>query len=50
MITSSAADVDLTPDEFEQLETELNKIPIHSNRTDEDIVLGLRGENNLLNE
>ena len=45
-----AADVELTHDEFEQLETELKKIQIHGNRTDEDIVLGLRGENNLLNE
>ena len=37
-----AADVVLTNDEFEQLEAELSKIKIFGNRTDEDIVFGLR--------
>jgi aryl-alcohol dehydrogenase-like predicted oxidoreductase len=32
-----AADVDLTDDEFSALETELAKITLHGNRTDEDI-------------
>jgi len=32
-----AADVELTPSELEELETELAKIEIHGNRTDEDI-------------
>lgn len=32
-----AAEVTLTEAEFEQLETKLAKIPIHGNRTDEDI-------------
>jgi len=32
-----AADVDLTDEEFERIETELAKIEIHGNRTDEDI-------------
>ena len=32
-----AADVDLTDDEFAQIEAELAKIKIHGNRTDEDI-------------
>ncbi|MFL6449939.1 MAG: aldo/keto reductase [Bryobacteraceae bacterium] len=32
-----AADVDLTDEEFEQIEAELSKIEIHGNRTDEDI-------------
>lgn len=32
-----AADVELTDDEFEQIERELSKIEIHGNRTDEDI-------------
>ena len=32
-----AADVDLTPDEFDALEVELSKLSIHGNRTDEDI-------------
>jgi aryl-alcohol dehydrogenase-like predicted oxidoreductase len=33
-----AADVELTADEFNQIETELAKIKIHGNRTDEDIM------------
>jgi aryl-alcohol dehydrogenase-like predicted oxidoreductase len=33
----SAADVELTDQEFQQLEAELAKIEIHGNRTDEDI-------------
>lgn len=32
-----AAGVDLTESELEQIETELAKLPIHGNRTDEDI-------------
>jgi aryl-alcohol dehydrogenase-like predicted oxidoreductase len=32
-----AADVEITASELEQIETELAKIPIHGNRTDEDI-------------
>jgi hypothetical protein len=32
-----AADVELTKEEFERIETELAKIEIHGNRTDEDI-------------
>lgn len=32
-----AADVELTADEFNALEVELSRIPIHGNRTDEDI-------------
>lgn len=32
-----AADVKLTDEEFRAIETELNKIPIYGNRTDEDI-------------
>jgi hypothetical protein len=32
-----AADVDLTDEEFTHIETELAKITIHGNRTDEDI-------------
>ncbi len=32
-----AADVELTEEEFERIETELAKIEIHGNRTDEDI-------------
>lgn len=32
-----AADVEITPSELEQIETELAKIPIRGNRTDEDI-------------
>jgi len=33
----SAADVELTDNEFNQIEAELAKIEIHGNRTDEDI-------------
>jgi len=33
----AAADVELTPSELEQIETELAKIDIHGNRTDEEI-------------
>jgi aryl-alcohol dehydrogenase-like predicted oxidoreductase len=33
----SAADVDLTDNEFNQIEAELARIEIHGNRTDEDI-------------
>jgi aryl-alcohol dehydrogenase-like predicted oxidoreductase len=32
-----AADIDLTEQEFGQIESELAKIEIHGNRTDEDI-------------
>jgi aryl-alcohol dehydrogenase-like predicted oxidoreductase len=32
-----AADVELTEDEYDQIEAELSKIEIHGNRTDEDI-------------
>lgn len=32
-----AADVELTEDEFARIETELAKIEIHGDRTDEDI-------------
>jgi aryl-alcohol dehydrogenase-like predicted oxidoreductase len=32
----SAADVELTDNEFNQIEVELAKIEIHGNRTDED--------------
>ncbi|MEX5215773.1 MAG: aldo/keto reductase [Nitrospiraceae bacterium] len=32
-----AADVEITPSELEQIEAKLAKIPIHGNRTDEDI-------------
>jgi aryl-alcohol dehydrogenase-like predicted oxidoreductase len=32
-----AANVEITPSELEQIEAELAKIPIHGNRTDEDI-------------
>ena len=39
-----AADVELTASEFEQIEAELANIEIHGNRTDEDIVFGLKGE------
>lgn len=39
-----AADVELTEDEFQQIERELSKIEIYGNRTDEDIVFGLKGE------
>lgn len=45
-----AAEVELTADEFALLEAELEKIPIHGNRTDEDIAFGLRDVNNLLDE
>jgi aryl-alcohol dehydrogenase-like predicted oxidoreductase len=34
-----AVDVDLTTSEFDALEAELTKIPIHGNRTDEDIAM-----------
>lgn len=37
-----AADVELTSEEFAQIEVELSKIEIYGNRTDEDIVFGLR--------
>jgi len=37
-----AADVELTAEEFAQIEAELAKIAIHGNRTDEDIVFGFR--------
>jgi aryl-alcohol dehydrogenase-like predicted oxidoreductase len=33
----SAADVDLTDNEFNQIEEDLARIEIHGNRTDEDI-------------
>jgi aryl-alcohol dehydrogenase-like predicted oxidoreductase len=33
----SAADVELTDNEFNQIEVELAKMEIHGNRTDEDI-------------
>ena len=33
----NAADVELTDNEFNQIEAELAKIEIHGNRTDEDI-------------
>lgn len=33
----SAADIELTDNEFNQIECELAKIEIHGNRTDEDI-------------
>ncbi|MDR2755526.1 MAG: aldo/keto reductase, partial [Planctomycetaceae bacterium] len=33
-----AADIKLTTDEFNQIETELAKIKIHGNRTDKDIM------------
>jgi diketogulonate reductase-like aldo/keto reductase len=33
----AAADVELTPSELEQIETQRAKIDIHGNRTDEDI-------------
>jgi aryl-alcohol dehydrogenase-like predicted oxidoreductase len=33
----AAADIDLTDDEFSQIEAELAKIKIHGNRTDQDI-------------
>ena len=33
----AAADIELTEDEFARIEAELAKIPIHGNRTDEDI-------------
>jgi aryl-alcohol dehydrogenase-like predicted oxidoreductase len=32
-----AADVELSPSELAEIETELSKITIHGNRTDEDI-------------
>lgn len=39
-----AADVKLTEEEFQQIEKELSAIEIYGNRTDEDIVFGLKGE------
>jgi len=37
-----AADVELTAEEFSHIEAELAKTAIHGNRTDEDIVFGIR--------
>ena len=37
----SAVNVELSDDEYNQLENELSKITIHGNRTDKDIVEGL---------
>ena len=37
----SAVNVELSDDEYNQLENELSKIQIHGNRTDKDIVEGL---------
>ena len=37
----SAVNVELSDDEYNQLENELSKIIIHGNRTDKDIVEGL---------
>ena len=37
----SSVNVELTDQEYEDLEKELSKIPIHGNRTDKDIVEGL---------
>ena len=37
----SAVNVELSNDEYNQLENELSKITIHGNRTDKDIVIGL---------
>ena len=37
----SSVNVELTDQEYEELEKELSKIPIHGNRTDKDIVEGL---------
>lgn len=39
-----AADVELTGEEFQQIEDALQNITIYGNRTDEDIVFGLKGE------
>lgn len=39
-----AVDVELTAAEFSSLEAELSGIAIHGNRTDEDIVFGLKGK------
>jgi len=38
-----AADAELTNSEFNLIESELAKIEIHGNRTDQDIVNGLMG-------
>ena len=40
LFRSGAADVELSANEFAQIEAELAKIQIFGNRTDEDIVLG----------
>ena len=37
----SSVNVELTDDEYNQLENELSKITIHGNRTDKDIIEGL---------
>ena len=37
----SSVNVELTEKEYDQLEKELSKIPIHVNRTDKDIIEGL---------
>ena len=37
----SSVNVELTDQEYEDLEKELSKIPIHGNRTDKDIIEGL---------
>ena len=37
----SAVNIELSDDEYNQLENELSKITIHGNRTDKDIVEGL---------
>ena len=37
----SSVNVELSDEEYQQLENELKKIPIHGNRTDKDIVEGL---------
>ena len=37
----SSVNVELSEDEFNQIENELSKIEIHGNRTDKDIVEGL---------
>ena len=37
----SSVNVELTDEEYDNIEKELSKIPIHGNRTDKDIVEGL---------
>ena len=42
-----AADVELSDEEFKNIEEELKKITIYGNRTDEDIINGLNSLNQL---